>query len=133
MLQEFSAWAPVFGRPTRRTATILVVEDDEQLREMYRSALSFVGFAVRDVPDGLDALRWIDAEPPDLIILDLDLPFISGFTVQAEIAAHAQTRDIPIIVATGLSTPLDHLELADVLRKPISPDRLVVAVKRCLG
>jgi DNA-binding response OmpR family regulator len=115
--------------PIRR---ILVVEDDTPVRRLYRTALSLAGFDVRDVNDGLEALRWIDADPPDLIVLDLDLPLINGLTVHAEIAAHAETRHIPIIIATGSGGPLDHLDVACVLRKPFIADELVATVHRCL-
>jgi DNA-binding response OmpR family regulator len=116
---------------SRRT-TILIVEDDLALRHMYRAALAFAGFDTREVGDGLDALRHIDADPPDAVLLDLGLPLIDGFTVQQDIAAHAVTRHIPIIVVTGSGDDLDWLDVACVLRKPVTPDKLVDAVRKCL-
>lgn len=113
--------------------SILIVEDDDALRRFYRTSLSLAGYATRDVGDGLDALRWLDGDPPDLVLLDLSLPFVSGHTVQQEIAAHAHTRHIPIVVVTGSAEPLDHLEVACVLRKPVTPDRLVEVVRNCLA
>ncbi len=111
--------------------SILIVEDDEYLRRMFRHALSVAGYAVRETSDGIRALRMIELERPDLIVLDLGLPLLSGLNVQQEIAAHAHTRDILVVVVTGSSAPLDRLGVACVLRKPVSPDEVVDVVRRC--
>ena len=110
--------------------TILIVEDDRDLRRLYRTALAIAGYIVREASNGLDALRYIDADPPDLVILDLGLPMFSGIVVRQEIAAQAVTRDIPILVVTASEEPIS--DVACVLRKPASPDRLVAEVRRCL-
>ncbi len=115
----------------RRPQTILVVEDDSDLRRLYRTALTVAGYTVREASDGLDALRMIDAEPPALVILDLGLPLISGETVLQEIAARAHTRQIPIVIVTG-STDSVEFDVACVLRKPATHDEVVDAVRRCL-
>jgi CheY-like chemotaxis protein len=112
--------------------TILVVEDDAELRYVFRTALSFAGFAVREAGDGYDALRIVDQHPPDLVVLDLLLPTISGMAVQQEIAAQVVTRDIPIVIVTGSTLRVDETQVACVLRKPVMPDALVAAVHRCL-
>jgi len=110
-----------------------VVEDDPALRRMYRMVLSFAGFNVIEAEDGLSALQHLDDRAPDLVILDLMLPTVSGFIVQQEIAAHARTRDIPVVVVTGSEMNLDDLPVPYVLRKPVSPDQLVNTVQSCLG
>ena len=99
---------------------------------MFRTALTLAGFAVHDVAIGIEALRYIDLEPPDLIVLDLVLPDISGLVIRQEIAAHAHTRRIPIVVVTGTSVDLSSLDVACVLRKPVTPDELVRVVLSCL-
>jgi CheY-like chemotaxis protein len=112
---------------------ILVVEDDDDLRRLYVTALMLAGFDVGQATDGLEALHYLDgATPPDLIVLDLGLPNVSGYVVRQEIAAHAHTRDIPIVIVTGSPTPADRLNVACVLRKPVTPDQLVEAVRICL-
>jgi len=58
--------------------TILVVEDDDDVRRFYRSALTMAGFRVVEAHDGLPALRRLDDSPPDLVVLDLGLPTVSG-------------------------------------------------------
>jgi CheY-like chemotaxis protein len=115
------------------SATVLVVEDDPALRRMYRTALALTGFEVVEVDDGLAALHILDDRPVDIVVLDLLLPTISGLVVQQEIAAHAHTRNIPIVVVTGSDMSLDHLEIPCVLRKPVSPEALIDAVKSCLA
>lgn len=117
---------------SERRQTILIVEDDEDLRRLFRTALALAGFDVVEARDGLEALRWIDQAPPDLVILDLLLPRISGLVVQQEIAAQAVTRQIPIVVVTGSTITADDLDVACFLRKPVSPDRLIETVRTCL-
>jgi CheY-like chemotaxis protein len=111
--------------------TVLIVDDDPDVRRVFRTALSFTGYWVQEAGDVLSAVRLLDINPPDLVILDLGLPFISGHAVREEIAAHAHTRHIPIIVVTGSSMEAP-AGVACVLRKPVSPDELIAAVQRCL-
>jgi len=117
--------------PGRRR--ILIVEDDADLRRMFRHALTFAGFDVQEVGDGLAALRAIEADRPHGIVLDLGLPLVSGHTVLQDVAAQAHTRQIPVVVVTGQPGDHDGLEVACVLRKPVSPDELVIVVRRCLA
>ena len=115
------------------TYTVLVVEDDPALRRMYRTALGFGGFNVIEADDGLSALHLLEQRSPDLVVLDLMLPTVSGLIVQQEIAAHAHIRNIPVVIVTGSEMSLDHIDVPCVLRKPVSPDRLVDAVRSCLS
>lgn len=112
--------------------TILIVEDDDDLRRMLRTALMIAGFEVEEASDGAAALYRIHHQPPDLLVLDLSLPTVSGLIVREEVAAHAHTRQIPVVIITGSSTNLDHLQVPCVLRKPFDPDKLVSTVKECL-
>lgn len=100
---------------------------------MFKTALTLAGYTVREAGDGYDALQSIDAHPPDLVILDLMLPTLSGAAVQQEIAAQVITRDIPVMIVTGSAQPVDERAVACVLRKPVSPSLLVDAVRKCLG
>jgi two-component system, sensor histidine kinase and response regulator len=112
---------------------ILIVEDDDDLRRLFRTTLTLAGYAVFEADNGLDALRRIDHSPPDLVVLDLMLPTISGFAVQQEISAQSYTSHIPIIVITGSAIELTGVNVACVLRKPIEPDELLAAVRNCLA
>jgi DNA-binding response OmpR family regulator len=115
-----------------RATVVLVVEDDPQLRELYRSALIHAGYAVVAVEDGVDALRYLDAKTPAAVVLDMGLPRLNGRDVQREMAAHRLTEHIPIIVVTGQTMDIDERDYACVLRKPIDPESLTTAVQSCL-
>jgi chemosensory pili system protein ChpA (sensor histidine kinase/response regulator) len=116
--------------PYRQT-TILVVEDDPALLSFYRSGLMMGGFTVVTASDGLEALQRIESHIPDLVVLDLGLPRLSGRDVRREIAAHAHTQRIPIVVVTG-EVDTDPTEFNCVLRKPVYADALIAAIERCL-
>jgi chemosensory pili system protein ChpA (sensor histidine kinase/response regulator) len=111
---------------------VLVVEDDPQLRDLYRAALRGAGYAVVAVEDGIDALRYLDQNIPAAVVLDLGLRYVDGRDVQREMAAHRVTQRVPIVVVTGQSGAIDEHAFACVLRKPIDPDALVTAVHKCL-
>ena len=112
---------------------VLVVEDDPDLRAMFRSVLAIDGYGVVVAANGIDALRHIDLDGPDALVLDLGLPLLGGRDVQRELAAHADTRSIPIVVVTGSDTSdLNEADFKCILRKPIHPDQLVAAIRRCL-
>jgi len=111
---------------------ILIVEDDADVRRMFRTALSMAGYDVEEAGDGVDALRLIDNHVPDLVVLDLVLRALDGVSVRQELAARALTSRIPIVIVTGSTIDTDALHVACVLRKPVMPDDLVRAVARCL-
>ncbi|HKC57417.1 MAG TPA: response regulator, partial [Vicinamibacterales bacterium] len=85
-----------------RRPLLLVVEDDQVLRDLYRVTLSLSNFSVHACEDGLDALHYLDQSRPDVIVLDLDLPRISGTVLYDEIRARRRADRVPIIVVTGL-------------------------------
>ena len=118
--------------PIAETAANLIVEDDSQLRHLYRATLVLAGFDVDQVADGLDALRLIEEQPPDLVVLDLRLPGLDGVFVHQEIAAREQTRKIPIVVVTGDPGDLVERDNLCILRKPVDPDASLATVRRCL-
>jgi CheY-like chemotaxis protein len=111
---------------------ILIVEDDSDLRRMFRTALSLAGYDVDEAGDGLDALRIVEARAPDLVVLDLMLRALDGLSVQQELAARAITSHIPIVIVTASGLPLDGVDVACILRKPVLPDDLVRTVQHCL-
>jgi DNA-binding response OmpR family regulator len=112
--------------------TVLVVEDDDDLRRMFRTALSFAGFDVQEAGDGYTALKSIDRHRPTAIVLDLGLPNVSGYVVLQDLMAQAHTRDIPVIVVTGQSRAEQPEGAACLLRKPVTPDRLINTVRGCI-
>ena len=114
-------------------ATVLVVEDDPQLRAIYRNALAAAGYAVISAGDGVDALRHIDQSVPHAIVLDLGLPRLHGEDVERELRSSPATKHVPLVVVTGHDlTPARAADFDCVLRKPVDVDALVDAVARCL-
>ena len=112
---------------------ILVVEDNDDLRELYKIALRTAGFQVTQASDGLTALRAIQADAPDLIVLDLRLPLISGFEVQHQLP-QLQAARVPVVVVTALPRERTRgLNVARVLHKPVMPEALVRTVVDCLA
>ena len=111
---------------------ILIVEDNSDLRRMFKTALSLAGFDVDEAGDGLEALRVVEERRPDLVVLDLVLRALDGLSVQQELAARAATANIPIVIVTGSTIDTDNVEVACVLRKPVMPDELICTVRHCL-
>jgi CheY-like chemotaxis protein len=114
--------------------TVLIVEDDDDLRRFYRQSLSMSGYHVEDATNGFQALQRLDTLNPDVIVLDLLLPGLDGLTVLDELAANAHTRSIPVVVVTG-TTNVEVLQLnvPCVLHKPVTSGRLRKAVRDCLA
>jgi len=101
---------------------------------MFRMALAFGGYDVKEARDGFTALNLIDQNRPTAIILDLSLPHVSGFIVLAEVTAQAHTRNIPVVVVTALDVGLQDVpNVTCLLHKPIAPDRLVNTVRACIA
>jgi two-component system, cell cycle response regulator len=112
---------------------VLIVEDDDDLRRLFRLALTLAHFNVSEARGGLEALRQLDIDPPDLVVLDLVMPHVDGFTVRRELELHPHTRHIPVVVVTAIPAQDVYLAANCWLTKPVSPDELVAAVKGVLG
>jgi CheY-like chemotaxis protein len=110
--------------------SVLVVEDDPDLRYIFRVALMVAGFRVREAGDGYMALAALEDTMPDVIVLDLGLPRVSGFLVLDEIAARQDTSGLSVIVVTGLDVAERHN--TTYLRKPVEANLLVHTVRGAL-
>jgi len=113
---------------------ILVVDDEQKIRDIVRLYLEKEGFSVTDAADGREALTIISTKQWDLIVLDLMLPDIDGWTVCKEVRKNST---IPIIMLTARDDEVDRvlgLELGadDYVVKPFSPRELVARVKAVL-
>ncbi len=114
--------------------TVLIVDDDPQIRDVLRIALTTSGFTVSEAVDGQDALRQVGNVVPDLIVLDIGLPEMDGLAVCREIR---KERDVPILFLTARADEVDRivgLELGgdDYVAKPFSPRELVARIKAIL-
>jgi len=124
------------GSDAQRAATVLIVEDDGDLREQFSLALSHAGYAVREAKDGFAAVASIEQHRPDVIVLDVGLPRVRGRGVLDELRSSPDRRQIPIVVVSGsiehiVDVPPDCVLL--LWKKPISPERLVWSVRSCLS
>jgi DNA-binding response OmpR family regulator len=115
-------------------ATVLLVEDEKKLRELIRSYLERAGFTVLSTDSGAEAITLAVSAAPDLVVLDLGLPDVSGETVAREVRA---TGAVPILMLTAKAAEEDRiagLELGadDYVTKPFSPRELVLRVQAIL-
>lgn len=121
----------------RRGATVLVAEDDADLRGVLSAALTRNGHRVLQARDGAEALAAIEREPVDLVVLDLVMPNIDGYEVLARLKSNGRDARIPVVVVSGAdhsSSELRSLRLgANVfLAKPIEAAALTEEVTRLL-
>jgi DNA-binding response OmpR family regulator len=82
-------------------ATILAIEDDPSFRDLLRLHLQSAGHTVRTAADPEEGLRAILDDPPELILLDLELPYLSGFEVLEALRSDDASRSIPVVIITG--------------------------------
>ncbi len=120
------------------TKTILVVEDDHLNMKLFCDLIEAHGYRSIPARGGKEALDAVAAHDLDLIILDIQLPDISGLEVARRVKEDSATKSIPIIAVTALATAEDSEKILgagcdECLTKPISVDRLVSAVNRFLG
>jgi two-component system, OmpR family, alkaline phosphatase synthesis response regulator PhoP len=116
---------------------VLLVEDEEEILQLAKLYLEKEGFRTCLARTGLDALKQVKAERPDLVILDLMLPELDGLEVCKRIRSDSQTAMLPIIMLTAKAEESDTilgLELGadDYVTKPFSPKALVARVKALL-
>jgi CheY-like chemotaxis protein len=118
--------------------TILMIEDHDDTACLVRFILERNGYAVRHAPDGKNAKRLTESsEPPDLILLDIPLPSLSGLEVLRAIRSTPGWRQIPVIMLTANGQPESMNEAAtlgatEYLKKPFSPERLLQTIESLL-
>lgn len=117
-----------------RRPIVLVVDDLEVNRELLEAHLEELGYDVRQAKDGYEALDAIEAEEPDLIYLDIQMPRLDGLTVCRMLKEHSTRRLIPIVLLTALgdrATRLDGIEAGadDFLTKPFDGQELLIRSK----
>jgi CheY-like chemotaxis protein len=117
------------GDATRRERTILVAEDDADIRLMMSTLLGMKGYRVVEAGDGQEALDVAQRERPDVVLMDLQLPRLNGFAVARFIRQSDALRHMPIVVVSA-HDPAKHRNLAlaagcnAYVQKPIDFDRL---------
>jgi diguanylate cyclase (GGDEF)-like protein len=123
--------------PIIKKQRILVVDDEEHIRKIVRFQLEKSGYEVECAEDGVEALKAVEARPPDLILLDLMMPNMDGYEVCKRLKSNYQTNHIPVIMVTAkaeLENKLQGFEEGanDYIAKPFALTELLVRVRNVL-
>jgi two-component system alkaline phosphatase synthesis response regulator PhoP len=123
---------------SERSAHVLVVEDNSHAAYLLRVLLERAGYTVSVSVDGHDAVaRLKTMEPVDLVLLDLMLPYVSGYQVLIEARSDPRWARVPVIVVTARTLEMDAVRALetganDFVRKPFQPDELLARVRRAI-
>ena len=122
---------------TAASHSILIIEDDAGAAEALERRLTSQGYDVRTAATGNQGLLLAKTDRPDLVILDLGLPDVDGFTVCQDLADSPETCGIPVIVLSGMARP-DVIRRSRAagcqfyVRKPYDPSALLILVERAI-
>jgi two-component system, OmpR family, response regulator RpaB len=116
-------------------SSILLVDNDDTLREVLQVTLEDLGYTVHSAADGQHALRLFHSHPIDLAVLDIEMPGMNGFVLYAELQKH---RQVPVIFISGLEHPKERqlaisLGAVDFLHKPFSLSALEHSIQHALS
>jgi len=128
---------PARTEVTRKGALVLLVDDEDQLRRVMRDLLERQGYTVVEARDGAEALDEVDRHGPDIVILDLNLPGVDGYSVLSQLRSRPSTRQLPVIVLTAKGDEDNEvrvLELGadDFLTKPFRAKALAARLENVL-
>src|SRR5215212_1928273 len=120
------------------TKCILVVEDQEDNRQILRDLLRSADYEMIEAADGAEALEAVAKRRPDLILMDIQLPILDGYEVTRRIRADPAMRTIPIIAVTSYALTGDEAKAReagcdDYVTKPYSPRQLLAKVRKYLA
>jgi CheY-like chemotaxis protein len=122
---------------SRSQPLVLLAEDFEDARELYREYLEFSGFSVQTAANGREAIQLAESLLPDLILMDASMPVLDGWQATAQLKANAATKHIPILALTAHAFDDARQEAKAVgcdgfVTKPCLPDDLVARVRAVL-
>lgn len=121
-----------------RATRVLLVEDNNDNRTIYVTYLEHHGYTVIDTANGRDALELALREKPDIVLLDISIPGMDGWTLTRRLKESSETGHIPVIALTAHSLP-EHRERARqvgcdaYLAKPVEPNRVLKEIQRLLN
>ncbi len=125
-------------QPPNQPKTILLVEDNEDNRFIYATALRYSGYEVIEAVSGRQGIEQARLQRPDLILMDISIPDVDGWEATIVLKADPLTRAIPIIAVTAHVLPGDERRSMEAgcdgyLAKPVSPATLIAEIDRRLG
>jgi len=117
---------------------ILVIEDHEENRRLLRDLLTSFGYELAEALTGEDGLATVAANPPDLILMDIQLPGIDGYETTRRIKANPSLRQIPVIAVTSYALSGDDVKAFAAgcdayVTKPFDPGELLEQIREYLG
>lgn len=118
-----------------RLAKVLVVEDNESNLYMMRFILLKLGHQIVEARDGIMGLKMAEEEKPDLILMDIQLPLMDGYTLTRKIREREDLKNIPIIAVTSYAMVGDREKAMEAgctayVEKPINPEKFIEEVKK---
>lgn len=114
---------------------ILVIDDDPALLKMLEAFLTSHGYAFTSAADGEEGIAKVKSETPDLIVLDIQMPRMNGYTFMFELKKIAGSRSIPILVLTakeGMAEIFKVEGVKEYITKPFRPEDLLTNIKKYL-
>ncbi|HEY9625569.1 MAG TPA: response regulator [Crinalium sp.] len=120
-----------------KSKTVLIVEDSRADQRLIEGILRQVGLMVTCVDSAEQALNWIAQKTPDLMVVDVVMPGISGFDLCRQIRSNPATERIPVVFCTSKDEKFDRFwglrqGAAAYITKPFAPNELIDAVRTCL-
>ena len=116
--------------------TVLIVDDDHDQRAILAGALEFAGYRTQEAENGHHAIQVASMMSPDVVLMDLQMPFVDGLTATEILKSKRDLNHIPIIGMTAFDYPPDQVRqvgFSDFLLKPIAPRDLIACIERALG
>jgi two-component system cell cycle response regulator DivK len=119
-------------------STVLIVEDNEKNMKLVRDLLQAKGYATMEAATGQQGVDLALASPPDLVLMDIQLPDINGMEAFSRLRADARTSRVPVLAFTASVTPHDRRRIAEAgfngfIAKPMEIKSFLALVKQVLG
>jgi len=119
--------------------TILLVDDDLTLREMYEERLKAEGFIITQASNGEEAIKLAKETKPQIVLLDIMMPKVNGFDVLKNLKADPSTKDIPVIVLSALIQDVDRVEgkklgaVDYIVKSETMPGEVIAKIKNAIS
>ena len=117
-------------RAGTRPQRILIAEDSDDIRHMWKAWLTYWGFQVDEAQNGAEAVRTALMRKPSLVLMDLWMPVLDGFSATAQLKSHPETADVPVLATSAQVSPPGPEQARRAgcdafLPKPVDPDELL--------